>query len=320
MNPGVSPSKGRLKARTIALIGAGGFIGTNLRNVLLADGARVRALSRSWLSPPEPGLDLVLTSDTEDRQQLSQAIAGSDCVVVLSHGLLPGSELGEAERGMQRSLSTILHVIGECGRAGARLIYLSSGGTVYGPDAPIPTPETAACNPINMYGVSKLATEKILAVHARQRGLDHMVLRISNPYGPWQWGRHGQGVIGAWLRRALSGQEIEVWGDGSVVRDYVYIDDVVDAIRASIAYRGNEHVFNIGSGKGETLRDILGIIQALSPVKVQYGAARTVDVPVSILDVTRATYELGWRPTTSLDIGIQRTLCWISEVASPRNA
>lgn len=307
-----------MNAQTIALIGAGGFIGTNLRRALVADGVRVRALSRSWLSQPEPGLDLVLTSDTEDRRQLSKAIAGSDCVVVLSHGLLPGSELEEAECGMQRSLSTILHIIGECSRTGAKLVYLSSGGTVYGPDAPIPTPETAACDPISMYGVSKLATEKILAVHARQRGLDYTVLRVSNPYGPWQWGRHGQGVIGTWLWRALAGQEIEVWGDGSVVRDYVYIDDVVDAIRAGIAYRGNEHVFNIGSGKGETLREILGVIQASCPVKVRYGEARSVDVPVSILDVGRASGELDWRPITPLDVGIQHTLHWMSSPPSLR--
>lgn len=297
----------------VALIGAGGFIGTNLRMALLKKGARVRALSRSWLTPPEPELELALTSDTEDREQLSQVIAGSECVVLLSHGLLPGSDLAQAGCGMLQSLSTTLHLIDECCRSGAKIVYLSSGGTVYGPAAPVPTKEDAVCDPINMYGVSKLAIEKVLAVHARQRGLAYSVLRVSNPYGPWQWGRHGQGVIGAWLVRAIAGQEIEVWGDGSTVRDYVYIDDVIDAIQMAINYRGREHVFNIGSGRGATLKEVLGIIQAACPVTVRFGEPRPVDVPASILDVGKAAAELDWRPDTPLDIGIQRTLNWMLE-------
>ncbi len=298
---------------TIALLGGGGFIGTNLRRSLLADGLRVRALSRSWLAPPEPGLDLAITTDTDDSGQVSALVAGCDCVVVLSHGLLPGSDLVMAGHGMLDSISAILHLIDVCERNGTRLVYLSSGGTVYGPNAPIPTAEQTACDPISMYGVSKLATENILSVHARQRGLEHVVLRVSNPYGPWQLGRNGQGVIGAWLARAIAGQEIEVWGDGSVVRDYVYIDDLVDAIKAAIAYRGGEHVFNVGSGRGESLREILGIIQDLCPVVVHYGEARAVDVPVSVLDIGRADLELGWRPTTPLVSGIGQTLEWMRE-------
>lgn len=301
---------------TVALLGAGGFIGTNLRRALLADGVRVRALSRSWLAPPEPDLDLAVTADTSGPEQLSTLVAGCDCVVVLSHGLLPGSDLARAGNGMLASLATILQLVETCERNGTRLVYLSSGGTVYGPGAPVPTPEETVCDPISLYGVSKLATEKILSVHARQRGLDHVVLRVSNPYGPWQLGRNGQGVIGAWLARAIAGQQIEVWGDGSVVRDYVYIDDLVDAIRAAIAYRGGERVFNIGSGRGESLREILGVIEGLRPVAVRYAPARPVDVPVSLLDVRKAEAELGWRPTTQLATGVQRALHWMTEYFS----
>lgn len=298
---------------SVALLGAGGFIGTNLRKSLLADGMRVRAISRSWLTPPEPGLDLAITGETGQPGQVSTLVAGCDCVVVLSHGLLPGSDLGRAGCGMLDSLATILHLVDECERRGARLVYLSSGGTVYGPDAPVPTPEQTVCDPISMYGVSKLATEKILSVHARQRGLNYAVLRVSNPYGPWQLGKNGQGVIGAWLTRAIAGREIEVWGDGSVVRDYVYIDDLVDAIRATIAYRGGEHVFNIGSGRGESLREVLGVIGDLCPVAVRYAQPRAVDVPVSVLDVERAGRELGWRPATPLADGVRLTLEWMKE-------
>jgi UDP-glucose 4-epimerase len=296
-----------------AVIGAGGFIGTNLRRAMLAAGIRVRALSRTWLAPPEDALELALTTDTDDREMVAALIAGCDCVVVLSNDLLPGSSIGHAGQGMLRSLSANLYLIELCAENNVRLIYLSSGGTVYGPDAIVPTPEDTPCNPISMYGVTKLTTEKILGVYGRQRGLEYRVLRVSNPYGPWQLGRNGQGVIGAWLRQALAGKQIEVWGDGTVVRDYIYIDDVVAAIIAATRHSGSSRVFNIGSGKGESLQQILGIVQAVCAVGVRYSGARAIDVPVSILDIRRAERELDWRPATSLDNGIQLTLQWISE-------
>lgn len=296
----------------VALIGAGGFIGTNLRSALLAAGTRVRGMSRTWLAPPEESLELALTSDTSDRGMVAKLVSGCDCVVVLSNDLLPGSSLEDARQGMLQSLSTSLHLIELCVENNARLVYLSSGGTVYGPGAMVPTPEDAPCDPITMYGVTKLATEKILGVHASQSGLDYRVLRVSNPYGPWQLGRNGQGVIGTWLGQALAGQQIEVWGDGTVVRDYIFIDDVVAAIVAAIRYSGPSRVFNIGSGKGESLREILDIVQAACASDVRYTGARAVDVPVSILDISRAARELDWRPAVSLDHGIQLTLQWMS--------
>lgn len=298
---------------SVAVIGAGGFIGTNLRRAMLAADIGTRALSRTWLAPPEDALELALTSDTGDREMLAALVSGCDCVVVLSNDLLPGSSLEDAGPGMLRSLSASLHLIELCAEKNIRLVYLSSGGTVYGPGTVVPTPEDTPCNPISMYGVTKLTTEKILGVYGWQRGLDYRVLRVSNPYGPWQLGRNGQGVIGAWLGQALSGKRIEVWGDGTVVRDYIYIDDVTAAIIAAIRHSGSSRVFNIGSGKGESLRQILGIVQVACAVEVRYGGARTVDVPVSVLDIGRAERELGWRPVISLDEGIQHTLQWMSE-------
>lgn len=284
---------------------------------MLAAGITVRTLSRTWLAPPEAALDLALTCDTNDREMVAALVAGCGCVVVLSNDLLPGSSLEQARHGMLRSLSANLHLIELCVENNVRLVYLSSGGTVYGPDAVVPTSEDTPCNPISMYGVTKLATEKILGVYGKQRGLDYRVLRVSNPYGPWQFGKSGQGVIGAWLSQALAGQEIEIWGDGSVVRDYIYIDDVVAAIIASIQHSGPGRVFNIGSGKGESLQEILGIIQATCAVEVRYNQARPVDVPVSILNVGLAARELAWCPAVTLDQGIQRTLQWMFAHLNP---
>lgn len=295
----------------ITIIGAGGFIGTNLRRAMLRNGCRVRAMSRSWLAPPEHELEQVFTGDVEDRHAVERAIEGSRCVVLLSHALLPGTPLEQAGPGMLRSLDATLHVAGECAKRGARLVYLSSGGTVYGPGVGIPTPESAPCNPISLYGASKLAAEKVLAVYARQAGLNCIVLRVSNPYGPWQLGRNSQGVIGAWLTSAIEGREIEIWGDGSVVRDYVYIDDVIGAILLATDYEGAESVFNIGFGAGATLQDVANIIRSLCPVPVRYREGRPVDVPVNILAIENARRELGWAPSVELKAGIEGSLRWL---------
>ena len=307
-----------MKGVRAAVVGAGGFIGTNLCDYLLGRGVAVRALSRGWIRPPPAGADTVLTADANDREAIEEVIADSSCVVVLSHGLLPGSELEKAGRDMLDSLSISFHLIEQCARRRIRLIYLSSGGTVYGPDVPVPTREDAPCNPINMYGVSKLATENVLRVYGRQCGLDYRVLRVSNPYGPWQLGRNGQGVIGAWLRQALSGREIEVWGDGSVVRDYIYVDDLLRAILAAIEYEGSDRIFNIGSGRGESLRNVLDVIQQLCDVRVRFGESRPVDVPMSVLDISRASAELKWAPVVQLQRGIDETLRWMSEWTATR--
>jgi len=307
----IDPRKEHM-SNTVTLVGAGGFIGTNLRRSLLNDGFRVRAVSRSWLEPPEPGLERVLTADLEESEQLGDLLRGSTAVVVLSHGLLPGSSLDESSTAVVKDMGLLLRVIDECAKGGSKLVYLSSGGTIYGPDVKVPTPESAPCDPVTIYGVSKLTSEKILSVYAKQCGLNYVVLRVSNPYGPWQWGRKGQGVIGAWMARALVGAEIEVWGDGSVERDYIFISDVVSAIKATLSYTGSERVFNVGSGQGQSLRKVLSTIQNLRPVAVRNREARICDVPRSVLDVGKAWREMRWRPATSFEDGIHETWRWMS--------
>src|SRR5262249_41635234 len=128
-----------------------------------------------------------------------------------------------------------------------RIVFVSSGGTVYGAAKEIPTPETAPTDPITAYGIGKLMIEKYLALHERLHGLSFRVLRVANPFGPFQQSDKGQGLIAALLARALRGEPIEIWGDGSVVRDYVFVEDVIDALQAAARDESAERIFNIGS-------------------------------------------------------------------------
>lgn len=140
------------------------------------------------------------------------------------------------------------------------------------------------------------------------------MLRISNPYGPWQLGHHGQGVIGTWMRLILEHKPIEIWGDGTVVRDYIHVHGVIRAMLCVMRYDSPEHVFNVGPGEGHSLNDLLDHLDPICGLKLNITRrpAAPSDVPVNILDVARARSELDWKPKINLDDGLQDTWRWIS--------
>lgn len=158
-----------------------------------------------------------------------------------------------------------------------------------------------------------MAIEKYLSLYEYLHNLDYRVLRVANPFGPYQTALKNQGVIAAFLRRALIGQPIEMWGDGCAIRDYIYIDDVVEALILAATHKGINRIFNIGSGEGHNLNDIVATIARLLEVDipVERHPARAVDVPVSILDTTLAAKELIWRPSTPFEEGLRATISWM---------
>jgi UDP-glucose 4-epimerase len=213
----------------------------------------------------------------------------------------------------QQNIIQTLQLLEACRASNVRrVIFVSSGGTVYGDAAIIPTPEGSLEQPISAYGISKLAIEKYLALYERLYGIRTVSLRVSNPYGPYQYARKQQGVIGAFISKSLRGEDIEIWGDGSIIRDYIYIDDVVGALMKSITYNGDSRVFNVGSGVGVSLADIVAILSEVLGDKLHltYKSARGVDVSRSILDCTLAKAELDWTPFTDIRGGILKTLAW----------
>ena len=145
-----------------------------------------------------------------------------------------------------------------------KVVFLSSGGTVYGPPQEVPIVETHQTNPICSYGITKLAIEKYLDLFFQLHGIDYTVLRLSNPFGERQRIQSSQGAVAVFLGKALRKEKIEIWGDGFVVRDYLHVSDVVSAMIASIDYQGSDRVFNIGSGSGVSLNEVVdGISQVL---------------------------------------------------------
>lgn len=192
-----------------------------------------------------------------------------------------------------------------------RLIFASSGGTVYGASHLQPLRENSELAPINPYGVAKLTVEKYLHYYSSKRGLDYIALRYGNVYGPRQNPKGEAGVISVFIDDILSGRAPSIWGDGKQTRDFIYVDDVVEANLRALNYEGEEHVFNIGSGKEASVNDIFRILKKLSscgnPVfNDKYKEA----IPRICLDTSLALRELDWRTRIPLEEGIGRTFEW----------
>lgn len=302
------------------VIGGGGFIGSHLVTALLAQNAQVRVLERPYrersrVLPVHPALEW-LEGDFGNTQDLIRALNGVDVVYHLVSTTQPQSSNDDPAFDVTSNLLGTLNLLEQMrSMKTAKLVFVSSGGTVYGKPLQTPIPETHPTEPTCSYGIVKLAIEKYLALYHLLHGLDYRVLRVANPYGPGQEANRAQGVVGTFLSRVVHDQPIEVWGDGSVVRDYLYISDTVAAMLRAAEYPGEERIFNIGSGNGHSVREIIAAVERVTgkKAKASYTAARKFDVPVSVLDIARAKDALGWRPAVNLDEGLRHTLAHIQQ-------
>jgi UDP-glucose 4-epimerase len=302
-----------LKRSACLVLGGGGFIGTHLCLRLADRAGRLRVFGHQSTPPPAlEGLEW-FSGDIADERALSAALKGFDTVFHLVNATTPATANRDKIGDVRANVLSTLSLLEACLAQGVRrVVFASSGGTVYGPTAVIPTDEDAACWPITAYGVSKLAIERYLHLYEYLHGLQYRVLRISNPFGPYQRVAGQQGVIAAFIQRILAGRPIEVWGDGTVRRDFLYVADVAEAFERAALHEGPERIFNVGSGVSRSLNEVIAALADVTgvPIMVSRYAGRAVDVPVSALDVSRAEQSLGWRPTTSFMDGLARTVNW----------
>ncbi len=194
-----------------------------------------------------------------------------------------------------------------------KIVFISSGGTVYGRPQYLPIDESHPTEPMVSYGITKLAIEKYLLMYQALYRIKAIILRVANPYGERQRIETAQGAVGVFLRRALQGESIEVWGDGSIERDFLHVSDVADAFAKAVMYSGPESVFNVSSGVGTSINELVAVIERVLGRKVQRVTkpGRAFDVPVSVLSNEAARRELGWQPCIHLDEGIARTASWM---------
>ncbi|MDD3137458.1 MAG: NAD-dependent epimerase/dehydratase family protein [Lachnospiraceae bacterium] len=274
--------------KKILIIGGNGFIGRNL-SMLLVEKPNIDTYSFD-LGRPETVIEGVnyIEGDFFDDHVLKNAIRGMDMIVHSLSTVNPGNSNEKYMQGYGRDFIQTVKLCGMLIEQGTNMVFLSSGGTVYGIQEVQPIKETALPVPINHYGSVKLCIESVIRTFNTQLHTKMRIARISNPYGPGQDYHKGVGFVDAAIKKAIHGETLEIWGDGKNVRDYIYIEDVCKMLYTLIEYEGEEEVFNISSNEGVNQNLVVLALQELHPsAEVIYKSSRSVDVRTIILDNTK---------------------------------
>lgn len=302
------------------VIGGRGFIGSYLVEALLAAGHNVRSFDRAGSQPQKAELEAderqfeFVAGDFCNPEDIARGVQGCDVCFHLVCTTLPKSSNADPVFDVSSNVQGSLRLLQYSVDAGlTKVVFVSSGGTVYGTPKYSPLDESHPTDPICSYGVTKLAIEKYCEVFRQLYGLEYSVLRLSNPYGERQRTDAGQGAAAVFSSKAIKGEPVEVWGDGEVIRDYIYVGDAAAALVAAAEYRGEHRVFNIGSGQGVSTNMLLKTIERCLDRKIERVdlPGRAFDVRENVLDISLAKSELLWRPAVDLETGLARLIAWL---------
>lgn len=296
----------------VIVLGAAGFIGTNLalrlakekdNNITLVDS------KKEYFNSVLHDMNIV-ESDFALHTDFDALLSGQDVVYHLISTITPATSNLSISRDFMDNIVITSKMLEACVRQKVKkMIFISSGGAVYGKNVTSPIKEDDEQYPITSYGIQKLTIEKTLHMLYEQYGLDYRIVRLANPYGPYQRPNGKLGVVTTFVYKCLNNEPITLYGDGSVIRDFIYIDDAVELILKISQYDGKEKLFNLGSGKGTSIKEVIRNIEEVlgHSMDVQHEAARNVDVPISYLNINRLKKAVGDYSFLPLKDGIQKT-------------
>jgi UDP-glucose 4-epimerase len=306
----------------VLLVGGSGFIGSHICDLLLSNGIEITVLDRGPEKYRAPSRRVRLVEgDQADSQSVSDALRGVDAVAYLASNTVPQTSEEDPICDLQTNLVPFLRLLSLVRQSGVRrFVLFSSGGTVYGLPSALPVPETYPTNPVASHGIVKLAMEKYLLASAKSHSMEPVILRVGNAYGERQ-NPFGQfGAVATFLGSFAQHRPIVIWGDGQTVRDYLYAGDVAEACLAAMQPDAKPGIYNVGTGQGHTLNQLLQVIAVVtgqsSPL-VERRNGRSYDVAAIVLDSSRARQELGWTARTSLLDGVRTTWEWVRSLSGP---
>ncbi|EJL82723.1 nucleoside-diphosphate-sugar epimerase [Polaromonas sp. CF318] len=278
----------------VLLLGGAGFIGSALAGRLRREERPVHILGR------------------QQEAQLEQLLPQCGTVVHLACSTTPGASAASPGRELGNLTLTLRLLDLLKSQPQTHLIFFSSGGTVYGNPQNLPVTEDSPIAPLSNHGASK-ASQEVFCGALRARGHAVTILRPSNAYGPGQTVKSGFGLVRTVLEHARLGTQMEIWGDGESVRDFIHVDDVAEACARLVSLREDSGTYNLGSGKGHSVNEVLRIAENVGgrEVKRAYRPARTVDVRNIVLDISLLQSRLSWTPRIPLEEGIQGSWKWL---------
>lgn len=299
----------------ILILGASGFIGTNLTIKLTENiDNHITLIDKriDYFSDIKKfnfsNVEIKISSLDKDMD--FSILEGQDVVYHLVSTNVPTTSNQHISQDIQANVLFSLTLFEACVKYDVKkVVFISSGGTVYGKESSCPLSENTPTNPISSYGVQKITIEKLLYLYSYMYGLDYRIIRLSNPYGPYQRPNGVLGAVTTFTYKALKGEEVQVYGDGSVIRDFIYIDDAVKGILNIVEGENKHHTFNLGCGYGTSIKEVLETIEKALGLKMNivYKKGRAVDVPVNYLDIRRYEKYYGKLNPVSLEEGVKKT-------------
>lgn len=298
----------------ITILGAAGFIGTNLairlsknndvtvvdQNMIYFDNMKKLNLQLNY-KVAQFSVDFDYNNLLKDTEVLYHLVSTT----------VPTTSNQHISEELMANVVVTSKILEGCVRNNVKkVVFISSGGTVYGKERFCPIKEDTITNPINSYGIQKLTIEKLLYLYNYLYNLDYRIIRLSNPYGPYQRPNGVLGVVTTFTYKALKNEEIVVYGDGSVIRDFIFIDDAIHGILNIANGNGKYKLYNLGYGKGTSVNQVIqGIENVLNKkLSVRYIDGRKADVPINYLDIGRYEADFGALNPVSLEEGIKKTV------------
>jgi len=300
------------------ILGGNGFIGSHLAEGLVKKRYDVRIFDSFQtgmmnLETIKSKVEII-KGDFLNHEDVFHALKGVDYVFHYIGTTVPATAIKDPIYDVQTNVIGAVRLLQLAVASKAtRVIFPSSGGTIYGEPTNLPVSEMQPANPLDPYAISKLAIERYLHYFSREYGVDFTIFRYSNPYGERQNPYGKQGVIPIFLNKIREGEQPVIYGDGSIVRDYIYIKDAVEATIAVLEKKTTEKIFNVGSGEGTSLNELIDIMTEITGKKITpiYTKNTGTHIQKVVLNISRIRRECGWKPRTKLQDGIRKTWEWL---------
>lgn len=295
------------------IFGGSGFLGKNLIEALIKNNNEVKSFDRNFPvfideSNIDKGKLTTILGEFNSSTDFEELIKGQDVIFHLISATIPGSREDFYQFELTNNVLPTIRLIEACIKNNSRLVFISSGGTVYGKKEPYPIQENAETNPICHYGVQKLMIEKYIYLYSYSHDLNCKIIRLANPYGPYQIPNSGQGVLTTFVYNTIYNKKNIIMGDGNAVRDYIYIEDAIRGVLNIAGDNSSNIIFNLGSGVGINLNQLVKIIEKVigKVCMVDYMNGRQVDVPYNVLNISRYIDVFQEKPSISIEDGIKK--------------